>query len=263
VEKYVGLDVIIIGGGSVGVCSAYFLQQAGMRVTLIEQSKVGSNAPRTPFVDCIGSEDKSKDLAKRGKGLLFPLFEDLGYSMRLVSRYCFTSQSTITTNSVRRGTSSDELMMDEMLTDLRNIVNDRGGRIFEDLEVAELLFSGDTVVGVATSAGQFLADETVIAAGALSSRFEGSLGLNLGLREEQVAAGDDEVHVPITPIGKPYVGRPEGIMGAVVAVGHDVSAICVLGVGQLVADMVAYPDVMHRCNLRQEIVAQEIPWAGV
>lgn len=263
VEKCVGLDVLIVGGGAVGVCSAYFLQQAGMRVTLIEQLKVGRNAPRTPFVDCIGSEDKSKDLAKRGKELLFPLFEDLGYSMRLVSRFCFTSQSTITANSVRRGNSNDELLMHEMLTGVRNIVNDRGGRIFEDLEVTELLFSGDMVVGVATSAGQFLADETVIAAGALSSRFEGSLGLNLGLKEERVTAGDDEVNVPITPIGKPYLGRPEDVTGAVVAVGHGVSAICALGVGRLVADVVAYPNAIYRYDLGQEIIAQEIPWAGV
>jgi len=263
VDKYVGLDVIIIGGGAVGICSAYFLQKAGMRVTLIEQSKVGTKGPRTPFVDCLGSGGKSSELAKRGKELLFPLFEDLGYNMRLVSRFCFTSQSTITANSVRRGTLSNELSMHEMLMDLRNIVNDRGGRIFEDLEVTELLMAGDKVVGVSTKAGQFLADETVVAAGVLSSRFEGSLNLDLGLKEERVGAGDDLVDVPVTPIGKPYVGRPEDVKGAIVAVGHDVNAICALGVGQIVADLVSIPGAGAGYELRQKIPVQEIPWAGV
>lgn len=260
-DKNVGLDVIIVGGGAVGVCSAYFLQQAGMRVTLIEQSKVGSKAPRAPFVDCIANAANSVELAKRGKEVLFPLFEDLGYSMRLVSRFCFTSQSTITANSVRRGTSPHELLMHEMLTDLRNIVNDRGGRIFEDLEVTELMVAGDKVVGVSTPAGQFLADETVVAAGVMSSRFEGPLGLQLALKEDQMAAGDDLVNVPITPTGKPYVCRPEGIMGSIVAVGHEVDAISALGVGQLVAELVSRPEVKPCYELH--VKAMEIPWPGV
>ena len=263
VDKYVGLDVIIIGGGAVGICSAYFLQKAGMRVTLIEQSKVGTKGPRTPFVDCIGSGDKSPELAKRGKELLFPLFEDLGYNMRLVSRFCFASQSTITANSVRRGTMSNELSMHEMLMDLRNILNDRGGRIFEDLEVTELVMTGNRVVGVSSSAGQFLADEVVVAAGVLSSRFETCLNLDLGLKEERVAAGDDLVDVPVTPSGKPYVGRPEKVKGAIVAVGHDVNAICALGVGQIVADLVSTPSDGVGYELRHIMPPQEIPWAGV
>lgn len=262
-EKIVGLDVIIIGGGAVGVCSAYFLQQAGMRVTLIEQKKVGTKAPRTPFVDCVGGQANPSELAKQGKELLFPLFEDLGYSMRLVSRYCFTSQSTITANSVRRGTSTDELLMHDMLVDMRNIVNDRGGRIFEDVEVTRLVVSGDKVVGVSTPVGQFLADETVVAAGVLSSRFEGCLGLNLALKEERIAAGDDLVDVPITPTGEPYLGRPEGISGAIVAVGHDMNAISALGVGQLVADLVSQPHGRPVYELRQNLAAEEIPWPGV
>ncbi|MNM33752.1 D-amino acid dehydrogenase small subunit [compost metagenome] len=260
-EKYVGLDVIIIGGGAVGVCSAYFLQQAGMRVTLIEQSKVGANAPRAPFVDCVGNGESTK-LAKRGKELLFPLFEDLGYNMRLVSRFCFTSQSTVTANSVRRGTRADELLVHDMLGDLKNIVNDRGGRIFEGLEATELLVSGSKVVGVTTSAGQFLADETVVAAGVLSARFEECLGLDLKLKEERVAAGDDAVNVPITPLGKPYVVRPEGISGAIMAVGHDVNAICALAVGRQVADLVSSPVPGSTHEPGVKMAAQEIPWAG-
>jgi len=263
VDKYVGLDVIIIGGGAVGICSAYFLQKAGMRVTLIEQSKVGIKGPRTPFVDCIGGGDQSSELAKRGSELVLPLFEDLGYNMRLVSRFCFISQSTITAHSVRKGTLGNELSMHEMLMDLRNVVNDRGGRIFEQLEVTELIMAGDKVVGASTSAGQFLADETIVAAGALSSRFEGCLNLDLGLKEERVAAGDDLVDVPFTPFGKPYVGRPEGIDGAIVAVGHDVDAICALGVGQIVAELVSSPSMGAGFTLKKGITARDIPWAGV
>ncbi|MDD2130848.1 FAD-binding oxidoreductase [Pseudomonas sp. 17391] len=262
VGKYVGLDVIIIGGGAVGVSSAYFLQQAGMRVTLIEQSRVGANAPRAPFVDCVGDE-LSTDLAKRGKELLFPLFEDLGYNMRLVSRFCFTSQSTITANSVRRGTRADELLMHDMLMDMKNIVNDRGGRIFEGLQVSELMVSGGKVVGVSTTGGQFLADETVIAAGVLSARFEGCLGLDLKLKEERVAAGDDMVNVPITPLGKPYVVRPAGKPGAIMAVGHDVNAICALAVGRQVAELVSCPVAGSGFEPGVKMPAQEIPWAGV
>ena len=260
-EKNVGLDVIIVGGGAVGVCSAYFLQQAGMRVTLIEQLKVGSKAPRAPFVDCIASFANPAELAKRGKDVLSPLFEDLGYSMRLVSRFCFTTQSTITANSVRCGTPPRELLMHELLTDIRNVVKDRGGRIFEDLEVTELMVSGNKVVGVSTPAGQFLADETIVAAGVMSSRFEGPLGLQLALKEDRMAAGDDLVNVPITPTGKPYVCRPRGIMGSIVAVGHKVDAICALGVGQQVAELVSRPEAKPCYELHVE--PMDIPWPGV
>jgi len=263
VDKYVGLDVLIIGGGAVGVCSAYFLQKAGMRVTLIEQSRVGLKGPRTPFVDCIGGGDKRSELARRGSELVSPLFEDLGYKMRLVSRFCFTSQSTITAHSVRKGTLGNELSMHEMLMDLRNVVNDRGGRIFEELEVTELIMADDKVVGASTPVGQFLADETIIAAGVLSSKFEGCLNLDLRFKEERIAAGDDLVDVPVTPYGKPYLGRPEGINGAIVAVGHDVDAICAIGVGQIVADLVSSPVAGEGFTLKKRITARDIPWAGV
>ncbi|HKY55148.1 MAG TPA: FAD-dependent oxidoreductase, partial [Anaerolineales bacterium] len=35
-------DVVIIGGGVIGVCSAYYLAQKGIRVTLIEKGEIAS-----------------------------------------------------------------------------------------------------------------------------------------------------------------------------------------------------------------------------
>jgi D-amino-acid dehydrogenase len=36
------VDVLVIGGGSIGVCCAYFLREAGREVTLVDQSEVGA-----------------------------------------------------------------------------------------------------------------------------------------------------------------------------------------------------------------------------
>jgi len=37
-------DVLIIGGGAVGVCAAYYLREAGYRVTLVDRGEIGSGA---------------------------------------------------------------------------------------------------------------------------------------------------------------------------------------------------------------------------
>lgn len=97
----------------------------------------------------------------------------------------------------------------------------------------------------------------------LSARFEGCLDLDLKLTEERVAAGDDVVNVPITPLGKPYVMRPAGKSGAIMAVGHDVNAICALAVGRQVADLVSCPVAGSSFEPGVKMAAQEIPWAGV
>ena len=35
-------SVVIVGGGVIGACSAYFLAKAGAKVTLLEQNTMGS-----------------------------------------------------------------------------------------------------------------------------------------------------------------------------------------------------------------------------
>ena len=35
-------DVVIIGGGVIGVCSAYYLAQKGIQVTLLEKGEIAS-----------------------------------------------------------------------------------------------------------------------------------------------------------------------------------------------------------------------------
>ena len=35
-------DVLVIGGGTIGVCCAYYAAKAGMRVTLLEKGKLAS-----------------------------------------------------------------------------------------------------------------------------------------------------------------------------------------------------------------------------
>lgn len=37
-------DVLIIGGGAVGVCAAYYLREAGYKVTLVDRGEIGSGA---------------------------------------------------------------------------------------------------------------------------------------------------------------------------------------------------------------------------
>ncbi|SVE53293.1 uncharacterized protein METZ01_LOCUS506147, partial [marine metagenome] len=38
------MDVVIVGGGAVGVCSAYYLNEAGHDVTLIERRQICSGS---------------------------------------------------------------------------------------------------------------------------------------------------------------------------------------------------------------------------
>lgn len=123
--------------------------------------------------------------------------------------------------------------------------------------------AGDKAVGVSTAAEQFLAGETVVIAGVLSSQFEYCLNFDLGLTEEGVAFGKDLVDVPSTLLRKPYVGRPEKLRGAIVAVGHDVNAISLLAVGQRVTKLVSFPNIKARFELKGRYSARDIPWAGV
>src|SRR5207244_860844 len=37
-------DVVVVGGGVIGVCAAYYLATAGARVTLLDQSEIGSGS---------------------------------------------------------------------------------------------------------------------------------------------------------------------------------------------------------------------------
>ncbi|MXY98896.1 MAG: FAD-binding oxidoreductase, partial [Gemmatimonadetes bacterium] len=37
-------DVLIIGGGAVGVCAAFYLREAGYEVTLVDRGEIGSGA---------------------------------------------------------------------------------------------------------------------------------------------------------------------------------------------------------------------------
>lgn len=215
--KIVGLDVVVVGGGIVGVCAAYFLQKAGMNVTLIERENLGGVVAG---VECaqlgLGAkcDDVAVELPSFGLSLLPSIIGDIGnqfdYEPALEVTYCFNEfeyKELSALVKVRREQGWDALLLsstdltqlsdslpenvygaaalqgaaklntEKFVQALATCIGDRGGRIFEDAEVLKIFISNGVVSGVDTTIGKFHADEVVIAAGSETGQILERLGV--------------------------------------------------------------------------------------
>ena len=70
-------DVVVIGGGIIGVCTALFLAEAGKRVVLLEKGRIAGNNPAA-----IGGGSVSRAVTQM-KFRLWPKHKRFGVILRL------------------------------------------------------------------------------------------------------------------------------------------------------------------------------------
>lgn len=246
-KNLVGLDVVIIGAGAIGVSTAYFLQRAGMRVTLLDHAMNADLSRLDMRGNHTSSRGHSSSLNCQGTRLFAEVISDLGYEFRWNENCDFTSLNpSVTLPAVRGLAPGPESHADSVLNEITCAVKDRGGRVFEDVEIIDLVLRAGKVVGVATNQGQFLGDEVVIASASLSSKFELQRNLDFGPQHyaivkacslpEHSACDSRSVRSELS-----YVGRPNEISGAIVALGLAVSPQLAFMVAENVAKMVSRP----------------------
>ena len=266
-------DVLIIGGGIVGVCAAYYCANAGASVTLIEQSSICAGCsrgnaglivpsysiplpspgiPRKALLWLLNPYSPFSVRARTDLSLLrwlrlfvqnctiqavrkaVPVIRDLTASSVRLYEEIFASQdirchyehkgalelysttagqregrakagllgefgiesSEVTPNRVREmvpashsgiagGTyypGDSHLVPADFVQGLAEKAEKLGARILSGTRLNYLRIAGDTVAAAATSAGEILASEIVIAAGAWSSQLLGPLDLRLPLQ---------------------------------------------------------------------------------
>lgn len=238
-RNLVGLDVIVVGGGVAGVCTAYFLQRSGMQVTLLERASVGGNAPQVAVKDSLG-EDRA--LNDQDFNLLAEVVNDMGYSFETPE--ADDPAGALSAPSIKCKISGEDVLLSKLVADLSAVIQDRGARVFEAVEVDNLIINSGKVVGVFTNSGPFLADEVVISTVGLSAKFEYLHGLDLGAKHYSISAfhkRQDSALTSARVYDQFYVGRPDEVDGTIVAVGHRLSPVSAFNVGFTVSKMVSRP----------------------
>lgn len=222
-RKKPATDVIVIGGGVIGLAIADALARAGLRVTLIERGQCGREASwagagiiqaggwhrRGPMVDLVRESVRmyaafAADLYERtgidpqyvNCGSLELLFENQQYRM------AFSEVKAASVHAEAHGRPVLELLSPEqaavrepaitadllgakycpVTSQVRNprlmqallaACRNEGVHIVEGTAVNRLLRHGERIVGVGTSAGDFIAKHIVLAAGSWSPLIEG------------------------------------------------------------------------------------------
>lgn len=193
---------IVIGAGALGLASAEALLRQGSEVTVIERIQVGQESswagggilsPLCPW----DYPDAVTRLALRGAALfgewaesLFqatgidPEFQRCGmlvmppFDAPLARHWCAS-------HAVRIEERDDGLFLPDvaqarnprLLQALRAGVEQLGGRIIEECEVKEIVSSAGKVKHLATSHGEFEADNYIVTAGAWSNNLLGAFAL--------------------------------------------------------------------------------------
>ncbi|MFV3308286.1 NAD(P)/FAD-dependent oxidoreductase [Pseudomonas sp. NY15181] len=243
-----GLEVVVVGGGLVGLSAAYYLQRSGARVTVLEQRAIAANVPAISLKEAVWFSSKKApltDLSKRGATLLHSLLEDIGYASSVINQ---TIGEVDRASAPLDNTSQHHpIELRVMLWELADLVRERGGKIFELTDATNLTFSASRVTGVVTSIGHFVADEVVIAAGLGSQWLLNPAGLKLGLKIGTCKdfAKSDAVrsrrYVPLTSQKEPFISRPTTLQRTVIAVGHGNNPVAALAAGERAASLVGSP----------------------
>ncbi|MCZ6887325.1 MAG: FAD-binding oxidoreductase [Gammaproteobacteria bacterium] len=212
------VDVAIIGAGVIGICTAWFLVNNGIKVLVCDKGRVageqssrnwgwvrqqGRDAAELPIaIDSLNTwstlaEDSGEDLGFTRQGILY-LAEDEAALARLAEWLEVAKQHQLDTR-ILTGAEVDGLIPGnpgkwhgalytasdgraepfKAVPNLARAVQRRGGAIREACAVRSLDVEAGKVVGVVTEQGPVRAQSVVCAAGAWSTVFLGNLGINL------------------------------------------------------------------------------------
>lgn len=238
-----GLQVAVVGAGLVGLAAAYYLRLFGATVTLIDKSLIGEGIPKVGLTKALSYSWNVHpgDLTEQGIALATSLAEQMNYGGSLLD----VRNEAFINNAVNAELKLPRTLP-EFAQDLAARCRHMGVNITEGNAVTALLVDGIVVHGIVATVGPVLADEVVVCAGLDSQQLLGPIGLRLRLkvadnrlgasRARQGISGVFIGSVPITPSGFPYVGRPEGLRGLYLGVGHDTNPAAAIAVGRNIAN---------------------------
>lgn len=211
-------DVVVIGGGVIGVCTALYLARTGLRVTLVEKGRIageqssrnwgwirqtGRDLDELPIM--IEANRLWRDLAKetnidiglRQVGVTYlarsqkqltgyARWLSLAQAVGLESRILTSSETAALIPSMSRSYAGALHTPSDLRAEpwvavpaLAGIAARAGVTIVENCAVRTLDIAAGRLTGVMTEAGPIVASEVVLAAGAWSSLFLRQHGLDL------------------------------------------------------------------------------------
>ncbi len=203
-------NCIVVGGGIAGLATAHALLQTGSAVTLLERGAIGQESswagggilsPLCPW----DYPDAVTRLTTRGAALfpawaqalhaatgIDPEYEVSGmrvlppFDAEVARRWCAEHGVKL---KAADNASKDLFLPDvaqvrnpRLLRALRTRVEELGGRIIEQCDVCNLVTGHGRVQALATSCGEFLAENFVVTAGAWSTQVLGQHALQLDIK---------------------------------------------------------------------------------
>lgn len=209
-------DVVVIGGGIVGTCTAYYLAGRGVSVALVEKGRIGAEQSSRNWGWCRQQNRDARELPLatqsnllwknfaseigekvgfRQCGLLY-LSDDqaeidrwaewcafaktLGVNSQVLSRKQATEKGTTTGKSWLGGVFSQSDGVADPATAVPVIakgVMQRGGTVLQNCAVRGVLTQAGRVSGVITERGEIKTSQVVMAGGAWASSFCNQLGI--------------------------------------------------------------------------------------
>lgn len=221
-------DVVVVGGGIVGMSSAYFLQMAGLKVIVVEKEHLafGASGRNAGFIRIsLRPAGVQLELARAGRDLYPSIVDDIGndfeYRRNGGMIYCFNDGQLQVLNELaeaRRNDGIDMMVVDskrarelcpilpentagatfcsedaqiytpKFVEALGRAFVARGGTVLNYTEVLAIKHSGAKVTAVETTSGEIKTSNAVVATGAWTAPFVQGIRLKLPIRPMRLQA---------------------------------------------------------------------------
>jgi glycine/D-amino acid oxidase-like deaminating enzyme len=221
-------DVLVIGGGIVGMSCAYWLQKSGVSVIVVEREHLafGASGRNAGFIWLsLRAGGSQLALAKAGLALYPEIADDIGNSFEFRKNggliYCFTEDQLRVLEELATRRRQDGLPMEivsgaharelcpilpekvlgatfcpedgqlhseKFVRALGTAFRGRGGDVLEGTGVVAIRHKSGRVTGVETTSGPVEADTIVLATGAWSAPLMREVGIDLPVRPMRLQA---------------------------------------------------------------------------